>query len=90
MTDALNTGPKVHFICQTYAMTSGSQTVLKVDKQFEYTSATSAEERAAREFRSDDCIGADAYSITEDPSSGEVGPPDFLVRLGNVPEFDEF
>jgi hypothetical protein len=28
--------------------------------------------------------------VSEDPNSGEVGTPTFLVRLGSVPEFDDF
>ncbi|MFT6119557.1 MAG: hypothetical protein ACJAXK_001507, partial [Yoonia sp.] len=40
--------------------------------------------------RAPDCIGADAYMVIEDPTSGEVGAPSFLARLGIVPEFDTF
>ena len=61
-----------------------------VDKQFQYTSADQARSRAERESRLDTCAGADAYSVTEDEGSGEVSEPTFLVRLGNVPEFDAF
>ena len=39
---------------------------------------------------SEDCAGADAYMVIEDPNSGEVGTPSFLIRLGIVPEFDDF
>ena len=90
MTDTDESSSKVHYICQTYVETSGGQASLKVDKQFQYSTASQAEERAIREYRSENCVGADAYSITEDPSSGEVGPPTFLERLGNVPDFDDF
>jgi len=84
---------KTHYICQTYVnapTARAGQTSLKVDKLFEYTSASQAQERAEREARSDDCAGADAYSITEDTDSGEVSAPEFLVRLGKVPELDDF
>lgn len=93
MTDANETSTKAHHICQTYIekkAKSAGQVTLQIDKQFEYTSATQAQERAEREFRLENCVGADAYTVIEDPSSGEVGQPDFLVRLGNVPEFDAF
>lgn len=92
MSDAPENGPKIHYICQTYIETSGrgGQTGLKVDKLFQYTSAAQAQERVEREARSGTCAGADAYMITEDPGSGEVSAPDFLVRVGNVPEHDDF
>ncbi len=83
----------VHYICQTYMeQTPGrdGRTELKIGKQFQYSTAAEAQNRAEREAQSEDCAGADAYMISEDPNSGEVGLPSFLVRLGNVPEFDDF
>ncbi len=93
MTPEEDTSAKVHFICQTYvAQKTGrdGQASLKIGKQFQYSSAAEAQNRAEREAQSDDCAGADAYMISEDPNSGEVGAPHFLVRLGDVPEFDDF
>ena len=93
MIETNENAPKVHYICQTYVeKKSGraAQASLHIDKQFQYSSASQAQERAERESRSEDCVGADAYMVTEDPNSGEVGAPTFLVRLGSVPEFDEF
>lgn len=87
------TGPKVHYICQTYVeKTAGraEQASLQVDKQFQYSTASEAKERAERECRSDNCVGSDAYMITEDPNSGEVGAPTFIARFGTVPEVDPF
>jgi hypothetical protein len=84
---------KIHYICQTYTEQKsgrGGNAVLKIDKQFEYTSAAEAQNRAEREALRDGCAGADAYMVIEDPSSGEVGLPEFLVRLGNVTETDDF
>ncbi|MGJ8544843.1 MAG: hypothetical protein ACSHWZ_05310 [Sulfitobacter sp.] len=89
MTDAQEaTTSKTHYICQTYIEKKAArgQVSLQMDKQFQYTSAAQAQERAEREFRLENCVGADAYMIIEDPSSDEVGEPDFLVRLGAVPE----
>jgi len=63
---------------------------LKIAKQFEYSTASEAQNRAEREALSEDCAGADAYMVIEDPNSGEVGTPSFLIRLGIVPEFDDF
>lgn len=91
MTHADESTTKVHFVCQTYVEQKAGrngQAELKIDKQFQYPSAAEAQNRAEREAQSKDCVGADAYMISEDTESGEVGLPSFLVRLGNVPELD--
>ncbi len=83
----------VHYICQTYVEQKpgrDEQTSLKIGKQFQYSTAAEAQNRAEREAQSEDCAGADAYMISEDPESGEIGSPSFLVRLGNVPDTDDF
>ena len=93
MTDSAQSTEKIHYICQTYIEKKTGRdglAGLKIDKQFEYATASEAQNRAEREAQSDTCTGADAYMISEDPSSGEVGTPVFLVRLGNVPDFDDF
>ena len=92
MTNSERSPEKIHYICQTYVEVKAGrsgQTGLKIAKQFEYPSAQEAQTRAEREVLSDDCAGADAYMICEDPNSGEVADPSFIVRLGNVPGFDE-
>ena len=78
---------KTHYICQTYVEKNGA---LVVEKQFQYTTAGEAQERAEREARLDNCVGADAYMIVEDQSSDEVSAPTFLIRVGSVPEFDDY
>ncbi|MBM1817639.1 hypothetical protein JQX09_22220 [Sulfitobacter pseudonitzschiae] len=93
MTNSERTKEKIHYICQTYVEKKAGrdgQVGLKIAKQLEYSTASEAQNRAEREALSEDCAGADAYMITEDPTSGEVGEPSFLIRLGNVPEFDDF
>ena len=83
---------KVHYICQTYTEAKGKrgeQAGLQIGKQLQYTSATQAEERANREFQLPDCVGADAYMVTEDVVSGEVSAPSFIARFGQVPNSDE-
>lgn len=93
MTDADRSQEKIRYICQTYVGTKAGRdgrTGLKIAKQFEYSTASEATSRAEREALSEDCAGADAYMVSEDPNSGEVGEPSFLVRLGNVPEFEDF
>ncbi len=90
MSDSSQGGNKTHYICQTYVAKQGATGGLQVEKQFEFTSASEAEGRAEREFNGDNCVGADAYMISEDSQSGEVGPPEFLIRLGDYPEFDAY
>ncbi len=93
MTHANESTTKVHYICQTYVEQKpgrDGQASLKIGKQFQYSTAADAQNRAEREAQSEECAGADAYMISEDPSSGEVGSPSFLVRLGSVPETDDF
>ncbi|MEB8385603.1 hypothetical protein OO012_00030 [Rhodobacteraceae bacterium KMM 6894] len=93
MTEATETSSKVHYICQTYVETKakrGEQGGVKIDKQFEYSTSHEAESRAEREFMSEDCAGADAYMVIEDSSSGEVGEPAFIVRLGIVPDVEGY
>ena len=93
MTNSDENTVKVHYICQTYVEKKAGrdgQAGLKIAKQFEYSTASEAQNRAERESLSEDCAGADAYMVCENPNSGEVGTPCFLVRLGNVPEIDDF
>ena len=93
MTHADQSTTKIHFICQTYVEQKpgrDGRANLKIGKQLQYPTAAEAQNRAEREAQSENCAGADAYMISEDPNSGEVGSPSFLVRLGNVPEFDDF
>ncbi len=93
MTPADQSAKKIHYICQTYVEQKpgrNGQVGLKIGKQFQYSTAADAQNRAEREAQSEDNAGADAYMISEDPNSGEVGSPSFIVRLGNVPEFDDF
>jgi hypothetical protein len=93
MTNSDESAEKIRYICQTYIEKKagpGGQTSLKIDKQIEYSTGAEAQNRAEREAQSENCAGADAYMVAEDPLSGEVGAPSFLVRLGKVPEFEEF
>lgn len=93
MTKSEETTPKVHYICQTYVEKRAGrakQASLQIGKQFQYSTASQVQERAEREYRSENCIGADAYMVTEDPTTDEVGAPTFIARLGTVPEVDAF
>ncbi len=91
MSEVEESSTKVHYVCQTYiAKTTarGQQGNLQIDKQLQYSTPHEAQERAEREFRAGNCVGADAYEVMEDSASGEVGVPTFIVRLGSVPEQD--
>jgi len=91
MSDSPNNAEKIHYICQTYVENKGARggpAGLKADKQFQYTSEADAQNRAERESQREGCAGADAYMIIEDAGSGEVSAPNFIVRLGNVPDDD--
>ena len=91
MSEKNKTGPKVHYICQTYVEKKTSRdgrVSLSIDKQIKYSTSHDAQLRAEREHCSETCVGVDAYSVTEEPDSGEVSEPSFIVRLGSVPDFD--
>ena len=92
MTDADSPNATIHYLCQTYVEKKAGrdgQAGLKIDKQLSFSTAHAAQERAEREFRSGNCVGADAFMVTEDTGSGEVGEPTFLARLGSVPDTDD-
>ena len=91
MNELEESSKKIHYVCQTYnakTTAGGQQGNLQIDKQLQYSTPHEAQERAEREFRAENCVGADAYMVIEDSDSGEVGDPTFLVRLGSVPEQD--
>lgn len=88
MLDNLERTEKIHYICQTY-VEKNAGSGLQIEKQVQYSSETQAQNRAEREFQREDCIGADAYRVTEDAGSGEVSAPTFLVRLGTVPDLED-
>jgi hypothetical protein len=84
MLDTQESTDKTHYICQTYV--ANAKGILQVGKLHQYTTAEAAEERAEREARAPDCVGADAYMLVEDANSGEVSAPVFLARHGTVPD----
>ncbi|WP_166417601.1 hypothetical protein [Cochlodiniinecator piscidefendens] len=82
---------KTHYICQMYEKKPsgrGKPDALVVANTFQYTTAAQAEDRAQRVFAAQQYVGADAYSLVEDLTSDEVGEPNFLVRLGEVPDLE--
>ena len=66
MSNSEESATKIHYICQTYVAqkpTHDGQASLKIGKQFQYSTAAEAQNRAEREAQSKDCAGADAYII---------------------------
>lgn len=93
MTELNDSSTKAHYICQTYVAKKaarGAQGGLQIGKQVQYSTAAEAQNRAQREFDAENCVGADAYMVTEDCNSGELSDPTFLLRLGSIPEEDGF
>jgi hypothetical protein len=91
MSKRSQTGPKIHYICQTYSektVARGKGKILQIQNQYPYKSAEQAEDRARRAVDAGTCVGADAFMITEDRDTGDVSEPTFLLRLGNVPELE--
>jgi len=69
MTNSELSREKIHYICQTYIEKKAGrdgQIDLKIAKQFEYSTASEAQNRAEREVLSEDCAGADAYMVSEE------------------------
>ena len=71
MINAERSPEKTHYICQTYVEKEAGrdgQGGLKIAKQLEYSTASEAQNRAEREALSEDCAGATAYMVSEDPN----------------------
>lgn len=83
-------GPKIQYFCQTYEERKAgrSGTHLAIKATIPCSDARGAENRAERAFQSGSCVGADAFSVTADPDTGEADTPIFLTRLGKVPDVD--
>ena len=81
---------KTLYICQAYEHRSqGEQrSVLAIVHRMECMDATSAVVRAEKLFESGDYAGADAYSIDVDTEFDDYGLPQFLIRLGDVPDME--
>ena len=81
MSDDNGDTSKTHYICQTYVDaegTKGAPAGVRIDKQFQYSTAQEAESRAERASQSSDCAGADAYMIK--PFSTK----DLLVKINET------
>lgn len=87
---AKNDGPETYYICQTYEERKMGRagTTLAIKSTIACQDVRQAENRAERSYRAGNCVGADAFSVTIDPDTGEAGSPTFFARHGKVPELD--
>ena len=81
------------FVCQTYKRAergkgAAKQLVLVQASAIECKTSAEAESRAQRMFDGGSYAGADAFSVEVDVDLGDYSDPTFIVRLGDVPDFD--
>lgn len=74
------------FLCQTYVTNSAGQPI--IEETFECRSELAAEMRAEKLWETGRYEGVDAVVVSADPDEGEYDEPKFLIRLGNVPEYE--
>ncbi|MDB5410271.1 MAG: hypothetical protein JWL84_5183 [Rhodospirillales bacterium] len=77
-------GPKATFVVQTYV--AGARGALKVGEQVQSPSAESARMRGEKLMAAGKALGVDVVKQVADPEAGEYAEPEYLVRLGRVPE----
>jgi len=72
------------YFVQTYI--KGSRSVLRADQQIPCLSEAHARVRAEKIMTAGHVLGVDVVRQSSDPDAGEYGEPEYLVRLGQVPE----
>jgi hypothetical protein len=77
-------GPKVTFIVVTYV--AGARGALKVSEQIQSPSEQNARIRADKLIATGKILGVDVVKQIADPEAGEYAEPEYLLRLGRVPE----
>lgn len=79
------TGAKTSFVVVTYI--AGARGALKVAEQILCHSEQNAHARADKIMAGGKVLGIDIVKQTADPEAGDYGEPEYLTRLGRVPEF---
>lgn len=79
------TGAQTSFVVVTYV--AGARGALKVAEQIACHSEQNAHARADKIMAGGKVLGVDIVKQTADPEAGEYGEPEYLTRLGRVPEF---
>jgi LmbE family N-acetylglucosaminyl deacetylase len=77
-------GPKATFIVVTYV--AGARGALKVSDQIQSPSEENARIRAEKLMAAGKVLGVDVIKQIADPEAGEYEEPEYIVRLGRVPE----
>ena len=77
-------GTRTTYIVQTYV--AGARGALKVAEQIPCISEQNARARAEKLMAAGRILGVDVVKQIADPEAGEYGEPEYLARLGRVPE----
>jgi hypothetical protein len=72
------------YIVQTYI--AGARGALKVGEQIRCPSEQNARARAEKLMMAGRILGVDVVKQITNPEAGEYGEPEYLVRVGRVPE----
>lgn len=76
---------KTTFCVVTYI--AGARGALKVGEQIACRDEANANSRAEKLMAGGRVLGVDVVKQTADPDAGDYGEPEYLSRLGRVPEF---
>lgn len=83
-TTELNRGRQVIFAAITYI--AGRRGVLQVSEQVQCANAEAAQRRAHKLMDAGRVLGVDVIRQACDPEAGEYEEPQYLLRLGRVPD----
>ncbi len=72
------------YVVQTYI--AGARGALKIGEQIACTSEQNGRARAEKLMAAGRVLGVDVVKQIADPEAGEYGEPEYLVRVGRVPE----
>jgi len=78
-------GSKTSFVVVTYI--AGARGALKVAEQIPCYSEQNAYARAEKLMAAGKILGVDVVKQVADVDAGDYGEPEYLARLGRVPEF---
>ncbi len=84
MADKSAGSSKTTFCVVTYV--AGARGSLKVGEQIACRDEANAHARAEKVMATGRVLGADVVKQTADPEAGDYGEPEYLSRLGRVPD----
>ncbi len=85
MADRTAGGSKTTFCVVSYV--AGARGALKVGEQIACRDEANAHVRAEKLMATGKVLGVDVVKQTADAEAGDYGEPEYLSRLGRVPEF---